>query len=95
MPIQGERSAPMPDEFKPMTEFPEPANDGSNCSKTVLVYDENELDYAEIGYYSFETNEWVVFGDFSLKLICWRYAPKPDKKDVEGYTSVKHRGYQD
>lgn len=65
-------------------------------SKMVLLYDADDLDFCELGYYDFKSKEWVVFGDFSLKLICWCYPPSP-KGIIE--TSVMptstHRGYRD
>lgn len=63
--------------FYKMQDYPE-QEAGEGFSKTVLVFSEDEdTPYGEIGYYDFEEKQWHIFGDFSLKLMCWCYMPNP------------------
>lgn len=61
--------------FYPMTEFP-PQVEGEQFSETVVVYDEDLEDF-DLGYYNFDYKKWSVFGDFSMKLICWAFVSPP------------------
>lgn len=63
--------------FRSMQELPEKET-GEQHSKTVLVFDKEDTSFFDLGFYDFETNQWNVFGDMSMKLICWCYAPNPD-----------------
>lgn len=86
MPIQGERSAPIPAEFKPMTEFPEKEKTDKSSSILVLCYDADDFGHCELGYYDFDSNAWVLLSDFSRNLICWRHVPEPT--NINGYKPV-------
>jgi len=73
-------------EFFPMTELP-PVSEDPNFSKSVLIYDKDEYEFAEIGYYNFETKEWKHFGDWQLEMVCWSPIPNPEewiKKNAPG-----------
>lgn len=79
--------------FFTMQQFPtqEP---GETFSKTVLIYNKEDHSFCDLGYYDFETNEWAILGDMSMKLICWCYIP-----DASTFINGKelkeelHRGY--
>lgn len=79
--------------FHSMQELPEREHK-EDFSKTVLLYDEN--DYVDLGYYSFDTKEWVIFGDMSMKIICWSYPPNPRDFILENKNLKPelHRGYR-
>lgn len=80
--------------FFTMQQFPtqEP---GETFSKTVLIYNKEDNSFCDLGYYDFETSEWAILGDMSMKLICWCYIP-----DASTFINGKelkeelHRGYR-
>lgn len=80
-------------EFFTMQQFPtqEPVE---TFSKTVLIYNKEDHSFCDLGYYDFETSEWAILGDMSMKLICWCYIP-----DASTFINGKelkeelHRGY--
>lgn len=79
--------------FFKMQHFPEQEK-GETFSKTVLVFDESENTFCDLGYYDFEKSEWVVLGDMSMKLICWCYLPDPTEfLKTKNYKIETHRGY--
>ncbi len=79
--------------FSSMQEFPEQVK-GEHFSKTVLIFDENDNEFFDLGYYDFEEKIWVVFGDMSFKMICWMYPPMPTEfLKTKNFTSEKHKGY--
>lgn len=86
---------PEPDEeFKPMNKFPKQAK-GEYFSVPVLVFDENDNDFCEIGHYNFDTQSWSHFGENSMKLICWCYLPNPKEfLKSKNWISVEHDGYR-
>jgi hypothetical protein len=64
-------------------------------SMTVLVFDEDDNNFVDLGFYDFDKQEWVVFGDDSINMICWCYAPSP--KEFISNNNLKseiHRGYR-
>ena len=79
--------------FYSMQDFPEKEPD-EKFSKTVIVFSADENTFCDLGFYDFETNEWAILGDISMKLICWCYIPNPAAflkgKDLKW---EKHRGY--
>jgi hypothetical protein len=79
--------------FYSMQVFPEPSKGDKNVSIFVILYDE-DLEDCDLGYYDFKNNEWVVMGDFSMKLKCWCNVPKPIKNEVYNYKISYHRGYR-
>jgi len=88
-------------EFYNMQTFPKVATDlkgnKENFSVPVLVFDEENPDYFEIGHYNFDSKEWNHLGDVSIKLICWCYPPNPTEflKEFNNWKSEKHIGYRD
>jgi hypothetical protein len=60
--------------FHSMMEFPEKI-EGENVSKDVLLYKDGELEFNELGFYDFESNEWVTFSEYPNSFICWCYPP--------------------
>ncbi len=79
--------------FHSMQEFPEQV-DGEKFSKTVLVFDESEETFCDLGYYDYESKEWVLFGDMSIRLICWCYTPDPTNFLIgKNFKWEKHKGY--
>lgn len=63
-----------------------------NFSETVLVYDE-DLEDCDLGYFDFSADEWNVFGDFSMRLKCWCYLPRPKTEEIENFKIETHTGY--
>ncbi len=87
----------MDTQFYPMSKRPEHSDDEYLFSKTVMVYDEgSDTDkFSELGYFDFENDEWIHFGDNSMKLICWCEIPDPaDYIKNNNLKSVTHRGYR-
>jgi len=83
--------------FYPMNKLPEISVDDSTFSRTVLVYDKTSNDhiFENLGYYDFESSEWVHFGDESMNLICWCYVPDPKEYiNQKKLKTVIHRGYR-
>lgn len=80
------------EQFYPMTHKPKPSSDDERLSETVLVYDE-DLEYCDLAYFDFESDEWAILGDFSFKMKCWCNPPRPDKEKVSQFASAEHRGY--
>jgi hypothetical protein len=85
--------------FHKMQEFPKRA-EGSrgfeeDFSIAVLVYDEDQPTFCEIGHYNFDVQKWSHFGDSSMKLICWCEIPDAiefiNKNNLE---SVEHVGFR-
>lgn len=71
VPIQKETT-----KFYPMTIYP-PHEGNEPFSVSVLVYDENDSRYFDIGYYDFERKKWSIFGEDPMNLKCWCHAPDP------------------
>ena len=85
----------MENEFFKMQDFPTQV-EGETFSKTVLVYDEGENDFCELGYYDFVKEEWNVFGDMSMRLICWCYPPNPSEFiNSQKLKHEIHNGYRE
>lgn len=86
-------------EFYPMQQLPKVAKDllgnEEDFSVTVLVFDKDEPEFCELGFYDFELKEWCVYGELSIDLICWCYPPSPVEflKDKD-FVSVRHHGYR-
>lgn len=79
--------------FFKMQHFPNQV-EGETFSETVLIFDQTDNSFCDLGYYDFEKSEWVVFGDMSFKMICWCYTPNPSEfLKTKVFTSEKHRGY--
>lgn len=79
--------------FCKMQHFPDKVKN-EEFSKTVLIFDENDNEFADLGFYDFEKSEWVVLGDMSFKMICWCYLPNPSEfLKTKNYKSDTHRGY--
>ena len=64
--------------FYPMTIHP-PKDGKEPFSALVLVYDESDSRYFDIGYYDFERKKWSVFGEEPMNLKCWCHAPDPSE----------------
>ena len=82
-----------------MQELPKVATDlngnEESFSVPVLVFDEKEPTFCEIGHYNFDTNSWSHFGENSMKLICWCYLPNPTEfLKGKNFKSVQHDGYR-
>lgn len=60
--------------FYPMNEFPTRVK-GGNYSVPVLVFSADNPTFCEMGYYNFETQKWLHFGESSVVLISWCYMP--------------------
>jgi len=81
--------------FYSMQDLPK-AHPNENHSLTVLIFDEEDHNYVELGFYDFEKKEWFVFGEISIKMICWCYAPNPKEFiSNNNLKSEKHNGYID
>lgn len=79
--------------FFKMQHFP-PQQKDELFSETVLVFDESDNTFCDLGYYDFEKSEWVVLGDMSMNLICWCHLPDPTEFiKTKNFKSVTHRGY--
>jgi len=79
-----------------MQELPKQAKN-EHFSVAVLVYDENDPTFCEIGHYNFDTKQWSHFGENSMKLICWCYLPSSSDfliLNKEVLKSVTHEGYR-
>lgn len=86
-------------EFHKMQDIPERDRDLSgnllDTSITVLVFDAHSEHMSEFGYYDFELEQWVHFGDFSMQLVCWCKIPDPSKFiKANKPTIVLHKGYR-
>lgn len=82
-----------------MQEFPKVSTDlkgnEESFSVPVLVFDESEPTFCEIGHYNFDTKSWSHFGENSMKLICWCYLPNPTEfLKCKNFKSVIHDGYR-
>ena len=62
----------------PMSVFP-PQNGEEPFSILVLVYDENDSRYFDLGYYDFEEKRWRLLNEESMNLKCWCHAPDPSE----------------
>ena len=87
------------DDFHNMQEYPKRATtlngDDENFSLPVLVFDEDNPSFCEIGHYNFNCEMWSHFGDDSMKLICWCYPPNPTTfLKGKNFESVLHIGYR-
>lgn len=83
----------MKTKFFKMQHFPDKEK-GEEFSKTVLVFDEGDPNFCDLGYYDFEKSEWHILGDMSMKLICWCYIPDPTEFiKTKNFKSVTHHGY--
>ena len=60
--------------FYPMAERPSFDESDTSFSKTVIVYGE-KLNEIGLGYFDFEINEWLLLGENTFLLKCWRYLP--------------------
>lgn len=88
----------MKTEFFPMQKLPEVSKDFLGniepFTESVLVFDEKDPSFCEIGWYNFDVGMWQHDGDFSMKLICW--CNIPDATQFTKYNSlipVLHQGY--
>jgi len=70
-------------EFYSMEEIP-PRDGEEDFSIWVIVYDESDSSYYNIGFYDYEDQVWTAFTDEPMLLKCWCFAPDPspfwDKK---------------
>jgi hypothetical protein len=63
-------------------------------SKTVMIYNEEDNTFAQLGYYDFEESQWIIFGNMAMKMICWCYIPDCSVfVDSNELKSEKHKGY--
>jgi hypothetical protein len=84
----------LPTKFFKMQSFPHPV-EGETFSETVLVFDEKDNAFAELGFYDFESKEWAILRDMSMRLVCWCYLPHPKEfLSKQSFISVIHRGYR-
>jgi len=67
----------------PIDIFPERVK-GEDFSKTVLVFDE-DLEYFDIGYYDFNSDNWQIFGDLQMNIISWSEVPLPHELQIKGF----------
>lgn len=80
--------------FYQMQHFPQPVK-GENFSKTVLIFDEQDNTFCDLGYYDFEKSEWHILGDMSFNMVCWCYIPNPAAfLKTKDFSSMKHYGYR-
>jgi len=84
-------------QFYPMSKKPDREQDEA-FSETVIVYEVNlktkEPIDAVMGYYNFDSENWSVLCDESLKLYCWAKIPNPkDFLQNKNWKTVKHIGY--
>ena len=78
-----------------MSHRPDVSPDDFHFSKTVLVYDESDEGYCELGYFNFDTDQWSHHGDISMNLICWCEIPR-NKEYLSQNPNLKtctHTGY--
>jgi hypothetical protein len=85
--------------FHKMQEFPKRANGSrgieEDFSIAVLVYDEDQPTFCEIGHYNFDVQKWSHFGDSSMKLICWCEIPDAlEFINQNNLQSVEHTGFR-
>jgi len=87
----------MKNEFHPMWKKPNQVKD-EHFSETVIVYeldhDTKEVQASDLGFYNFDTCEWMILGDMSMKLWCWTEIPNPSEfmKDKDWVVEL-HNGY--
>ena len=62
--------------FYPMTTLP-PRDGNEDLSIWVIVYDENDSGYYNLGYYDYEAQEWNAVTEEPMHLKCWCFAPDP------------------
>jgi hypothetical protein len=84
--------------FHKMQEFPKRASGSrgieEDFSIAVLVYDEDQPTFCEIGHYNFDVQKWSHFGDSSMKLICWCEIPDAlEFINQNSLESVEHEGF--
>lgn len=82
----------MEEVFFPMSHRPPVSKDDDTFSETVIVFDE-DLDDFDMGYFSFEDDQWHIFGGFSMKLKCWKPVSKPNPEQVQQFKIELHSGY--
>lgn len=63
--------------FFPMTEKPVRDESDPSFSQTVIIYGDQK-NVVELGYFDFEEDEWLHFGQNLFMLKCWCYIPNPD-----------------
>lgn len=77
--------------FYTMEEIP-PRDGEEDISIWVIVYDERDKFYYNIGFYDFEDKAWNVISDEPMLLKCWCFAPDPstiwNKKKFKTFISV-------
>jgi hypothetical protein len=84
--------------FYPMFEKPKPSAHDETYSEKVIIYELNpltkEVICSKIGFYSFITEQWIVTGNYSMKLYCWAEIKSPSKfmRNKE-WEVVLHSGY--
>lgn len=64
--------------FYPMTIYP-PKDGKEPFSALVLVYDESDSRYFDLGYYDFEEKRWRLLNEESMNLKCWCHVPDPSE----------------
>lgn len=83
------------EKFFPMTEIPPRSED--KFSVIVTVY-EDTGDYGvyhDLGWYDFESSEWVISGNDSMNLVCWTLIPDAQEFIKNNDLPItKHRGYR-
>ena len=79
--------------FYPMSDRPTPEESDTSFSKTVIVYGERVNDVG-LGYFDFEMNEWLHFGESTFLLKCWCYVPYPINTKNTNWELTVPRGYQ-
>ena len=87
----------MKNDFYPMWKKPLQVKD-ELFSETVIVYDidhdTKEVIASDFGFYNFDTEDWQILGDFSMKLCCWTEIPNPTQfMQDKDWVVVFHKGY--
>lgn len=88
----------MKNDFHPMWKKPPQVKD-EHFSETVIVYDldhdTKEVEASDLGFYNFDTEEWMILGDLSMKLCCWTEIPNPTSfmQDKDWVVEL-HMGYR-
>lgn len=79
--------------FYPMSQKPTPDESDDSFSKTVIVYGEKNT-VVGLGYYDFETEEWLHFNHNSFLLKCWCYLPAPKFEEDISWEAIAPKGYK-